>query len=100
MSVSDKCAINLNLVVLQDLLCSVVFLVVPVVFYDFMFVLHKITNKFFTPTDSSDSAATNFGSKQTKTEPQSPWLYMYKFSTTTDCCPVDSHYSFWLTCIP
>ena len=34
--------------------------------------LFYITNKFFTPTDLLDSATTDFGFKQTKTEPQSP----------------------------
>ena len=53
------------------MLCSVVFLVAPLVFYDFMLVLHKQTSSsllriYWTP------ATTEFGFKQTKTEPQSP----------------------------
>ena len=36
------------------------------------------TNKFFTPTDLLDSSHTDFGFKQTKTEPQSPRLHMYE----------------------
>ena len=44
----------------------------PLVFYDF-------TNKFFTPIDLSDSATTDFGFKQTKTEPQSPRLHTADF---------------------
>ena len=50
-------------------------LVAPLVFYDFMFVLHKQTSSlllriYWTP------ATTNFGFKQTKTEPQSPRLHL------------------------
>ena len=43
-SVSDKCVTNYISVLLWDLLCSVVFLVAPLIFYDFMFVLHKQTS--------------------------------------------------------
>ena len=50
-------------------------LVAPLVFYDFMFVLHKQTSSslqriYWTP------ATTNFGFKQTKTELQSPRLHL------------------------
>ena len=54
-------------------------LVASLVFYDFMFVLHKQTSSlllriYWTP------ATTDFGFKQTKTEPQSPRLHMDNFS--------------------
>ena len=62
------------LVLLQDLLCSVVFLVAPLIFFDFMFISHKQTSSSLLWIHQTLSQLILVSNKQNP-KPQSPWLH-------------------------